>query len=223
MHDYLETVKAIDDVGEILNYLEAEGLAKNTLVIYTSDQGFYSGENGWYDKRFMHETSISTPLLMQYPNHIPAGTQITALTQNLDFAETFLDYAQIPIPQDYQGKSLKPLLEHTVKPEDFRNALYYHYYDFPAFHMVQKDRYKLIHFYDNIDVWEMYDLVIDLDERANIYNSPACSDIQKQLLTTLNNLQKQYGVTENEFTKANAKQAENPYNNRIKLTGNPKQ
>ncbi|MBB1489791.1 DUF4976 domain-containing protein, partial [Oceanospirillum sp. D5] len=121
-----------------------------------TDQGFYLGEKGWFDKRFMYEESLEMPMLMKYPKKIKAGTEISALTQNLDFAETFLDFAGVTIPKDMQGKSLKPLLTNTIKDEDFRDAIYYHYYDFPAFHMVKKmygvrtNRFKLIHVYDDI-------------------------------------------------------------------------
>ncbi|GLB47659.1 sulfatase [Neptunitalea sp. Y10] len=228
LRDYLGTVKAIDDgVGKILDYLEKEGLSENTIVIYTSDQGFYLGENGWFDKRFMYETSFGMPLLIQYPNHIKKGEKITALTQNLDFAETFLDYAETNIPEDYQGKSLRPLMEEKVSSDDFRDALYYHYYDFPAFHMVQKHygvrtkRYKLIHFYDNIDVWEMYDLKEDPNEEHNVYNNPEYKDIQEELLTTLNDLQKQYHVTDKEFETAPQQKVNNAYKMFKKLRGTP--
>src|SRR5690606_8204475 len=139
LQEYLATIASVDEgVGRILDYLEANGLAENTIVIYTTDQGFYLGEKGWFDKRYMYEESLAMPLLMKYPGHIEAGSEISALTQNLDFAETFLDYAGVDIPKDMQGKSLRPLLENTLKDEDFRNAVYYHYYDYPAFHMVKK-------------------------------------------------------------------------------------
>ncbi|GLB52813.1 N-acetylglucosamine-6-sulfatase [Neptunitalea chrysea] len=228
LQDYLGTVKAIDDgVGKILDYLEKAGLVENTIVIYTSDQGFYLGENGWFDKRFMYETSFSMPLLIQYPKHIAKGERIEALTQNLDFAETFLDYANVDIPNDFQGLSLRPLLEQTTTPDDFRDALYYHYYDFPAFHMVQKHygvrtkRYKLIHFYDNIDVWEMYDLKEDPDEHHNIYNNTEYSEIQEQLLSTLDSLQKVYEVTNEEFVTTDSVKVNKDYKMFDKLRGVP--
>src|SRR3970040_117632 len=152
LQDYLATIASVDEgVGKILDYLDANNLAENTIVVYTTDQGFYLGEKGWFDKRFMYEQSLSMPLLIRYPAGIKKGTEITALTQNLDFAETFLDYANITIPKDMQGKTLKQLLERKASNEDFRDAIYYHYYDFPAFHMVKKQygvrtkRYKLIH------------------------------------------------------------------------------
>ncbi|MFD1095084.1 sulfatase family protein [Salegentibacter chungangensis] len=227
LRDYLSTVAAVDEgVGKLLDYLKSEGLDENTIIVYTTDQGFYLGEKGFFDKRFMYEESLAMPLLIQYPPSIEPGTEINALTQNLDFAPTFLDYAGAEVPEEMQGKSLKPLLEQKLKKgEEFRNAVYYHYYDFPAFHMVKRhygvrtDRYKLIHFYDDIDQWEMYDLKKDPEEEKNIYNEPAYSEIQEQLHTTLDSLQKAYNVTEKEFETTPEEKVERAYRNFARLAG----
>ncbi len=209
MEDYCATVKAVDDgVGAILDYLEKSGLGDNTIVIYTSDQGFFIGENGWFDKRFMYEKSFHTPLLIQYPGHIKARSEVRALTQNLDYGETILDYAGLEIPKDMQGKSFRPVLEGKVAEKDFRDALYYHYYDYPSFHMVKKhdgvrtNRYKLIHFYDDADVWEMYDLKEDPNEQVNLYNLPEYEPVQVMMHNKLDSLQQLYHVTDKEFAKS---------------------
>lgn len=153
MKDYLRCIKSVDDsVGELLAYLEEEGLLDNTIIIYTSDQGFWMGEHGWFDKRFMYEESFRTPLLVRYPKKIAPGSRSEALVQNIDFAPTLLDVAGIEIPQDMEGCSLQPLFG-GGKPADWRESIYYHYYDYPTFHLVRRhdgvrtDRYKLIHFY----------------------------------------------------------------------------
>ncbi|HCO67452.1 MAG TPA: sulfatase [Dysgonomonas sp.] len=151
--DYLRCIKSIDDaVGEVLNYLDKNNLKENTIVVYTSDQGFYMGEHGWFDKRFMYEESFRTPLIMRYPKAIKAGTKSEALVQNIDYAPTFLSLAGIEKPEEMSGNSLEAVFD-GEKPADWRNSLYYHYYDYPAFHLVRKhdgvrtERYKLIHFY----------------------------------------------------------------------------
>lgn len=206
LQEYLATIASVDEgVGKILDYLEANNLNENTIVVYTTDQGFYLGEKGWFDKRFMYEESLKMPLLMKYPKVIKAGTKVEALTQNLDFAETFLDFAGVEIPEDMQGKSFRPLLEETMEDADFRDAIYYHYYDYPAFHMVKRmygvrtDRYKLIHVYDDIDQWELYDLEKDPNEIQNLIDNPEYDDIEKDLRNRLKKLQKEYEVTEKEF------------------------
>ncbi len=227
LQDYLATVAAVDEgIGRILDYLKENNLEENTIVIYTTDQGFYLGEKGWFDKRFMYEQSLSMPLMMRYPAGIKKGIKIEALTQNLDFAETFLDYAGLPIPSDMQGKSLRPLLEgKIINQDDFREAVYYHYYDFPAFHMVKKHngvrtkRYKLIHFYDDIDQWELYDLQNDPEEIKNLINNPAYDQVKNQLLVTLKQLQKKYQVTEKEFEKASKPSINRNYLNFKRLRG----
>lgn len=153
MKDYLRCIKSVDDsVGELLAYLEKEGLLDNTIIVYTSDQGFWMGEHGWFDKRFMYEESFRTPLLVRYPKKIVAGSKCEALVQNIDFAPTLLDVAGVNVPQSMEGRSLQPLFG-GEKPDDWRNSIYYHYYDYPAFHLVRRhdgvrtERYKLIHFY----------------------------------------------------------------------------
>ena len=198
MHDYLRCIKSIDDgVGQLLDYLDKNGLAKNTIVIYTSDQGFYLGEHGWFDKRFMYEESFRTPILMRYPKEIKPGTIVNQLVQNLDFAPTFLDYAGAKTPVDMQGLSFRNL----VKGEkgQWRDAIFYEFFEYPAVHMVKRhygirtDRYKLIHFYYDVDEWEMYDLDKDPHELKSIYNDPAYADIQKNLHKRLIELRAQYG------------------------------
>lgn len=151
--DYLRCIKSVDDaVGEVLDYLDKNNLTENTIVVYTSDQGFYMGEHGWFDKRFMYEESFRTPLLVRYPKAIKAGTKSDALVQNIDYAPTFLSLAGIEKPAEMPGKSLEAVFDGT-KPNEWRKSLYYHYYDYPAFHLVRKhdgvrtERYKLIHFY----------------------------------------------------------------------------
>ena len=196
--DYLRTIKSVDDgVGEVLDYLEEAGLAENTIVVYTSDQGFYLGEHGWFDKRFMYEESFRTPLLVRYPKEIKAGTKIERLVQNLDFAPTFLDYAGVEVPQEMQGISFRELVSGEI--EEWRDAVYYTYYEYPSVHMVKRhygvatERYKLMHFYFDIDEWEMYDLESDPSEMKNIYNDPAYAEVQKMLHKKLTELRTGYG------------------------------
>ena len=226
LQDYLATIASVDEgVGKILDYLEESGLAENTIIVYTTDQGFYLGEKGFFDKRFMYEESLAMPLLIQYPKEIPAGSEVKALTQNLDFAPTFLDFAEAPIPEEMQGQSMRSLLSQNSKGEDFRDAIYYHYYDFPAFHMVKKHygvrthRYKLMHFYDDIDEWEMYDLEKDSQELTNIYNDANYTEIRKELHQTLESLQKKYQVTSTEFEKTPKERIDRAYRNFEKLAG----
>jgi uncharacterized sulfatase len=199
LQDYLATIKGVDEsVGEILDYLKQNGLDKNTIVVYTSDQGFYLGEHGWFDKRFMYEESFVMPLVMRYPHEINSGTEIHELTQNIDFAPTFLDMCGITIPDDMQGVSFRQLLS-DKKPDDWRKSLYYHYYEFPGFHSVKAhfgvktERYKLICFYKDND-WELYDLVNDPHEINNIYGQPGTENITEELKQELKRLQIQYEV-----------------------------
>ncbi|AUP81528.1 sulfatase family protein [Flavivirga eckloniae] len=228
LQDYLATIAAVDEgVGRILDYLKANGLEENTIVVYTTDQGFYLGEKGWFDKRFMYEESLEMPMLMKYPKVIKSGTEITALTQNLDFAETFLDFAGVDIPEDMQGKSLKPLVTNMIGDDDFRDAIYYHYYDFPAFHMVKKmygvrtKRYKLIHVYDDIDAWELYDLEKDPNEINNLINDVSYDGVEEKLRMRLKALQQTYNVTEKEFQRANPKAIKRAYKGFERLRGQP--
>ena len=196
--DYLRTIKSVDDgVGEVLDYLEANGLSENTIVVYTSDQGFYLGEHGWFDKRFMYEQSFRTPLLIRYPKEIKAGTIIDDLVQNLDFAPTFLDYAGVNIPVEMQGESFRKLV--SGETGEWRDAVYYTYYEYPSVHMVKRhygvatERYKLIHFYYDIDEWELYDLKTDPQELHNVYDDPSYADIKKQMHDRLSELRAKYG------------------------------
>ena len=157
-----------------MDYLKRTGLDKNTIVVYTTDQGFYLGEHGWFDKRFMYEESFGMPMVMSWPGHIKPGTQVTGLTQNIDFAPTFLDMCGIEIPEDMQGVSFRRLVEGENTPRNWRKSLYYHYYEFPGFHSVRAhygvkmERYKLMHFYVD-DKWELYDLKEDPAEMHNLY------------------------------------------------------
>ena len=153
IRDYAAVIRSVDDnVGRLLDYLEQNGLSDNTIVVYTSDQGFYMGEHGWFDKRFMYEESFHTPLIISYPGHVKEGTECNQLVQNIDFAPTFLDLAGVKKPTEMSGRSLRPLFKGT-NVKDWRKDLYYHYYDYPTYHLVRKhdgvrnERYKLIHFY----------------------------------------------------------------------------
>jgi uncharacterized sulfatase len=227
LHEYLATVKAVDEsVGKILDYLEETGLDKNTLVVYTSDQGFYLGEHGWFDKRFMYEESMKMPLLMQLPGVIEPGTTIDAMVQNLDFAPTFLDLAGgKQYANEMQGTSFLEVLE--GKTNDFKDAVYYHYYDYPAFHMVKRQygvrtkRYKLIHFYDDIDTWEFYDLQNDPKELHNAINDDDYKHIVNLMHRKLDSLQEVYNVTEKEFKTTAKEKVDQAYEGFKKLRGTP--
>lgn len=199
--DYLRTIKSVDDgVGDVLDYLEESGLAENTIVVYTSDQGFYLGEHGWFDKRFMYKESFRTPLLIRYPKEIEPGTKIDKLVQNLDFAPTFLDYAGIEIPEEMQGESFRNLM--SGESDEWRDAVYYTYYEYPSVHMVKRhygiatERYKLMHFYYDIDEWELYDLKTDPSEMRNVYNDPDYADVRDEMHQKLNELREYYGDSE---------------------------
>jgi len=165
--------------------------------VYASDQGFYMGEHGWFDKRFMYEESMRTPLIMRLPEGFSHRGDISQLVQNIDYTPTFLEFVGIPIPKDIQGVSLMPLLK-GEKPANWRKSLYYHYYEFPAEHMVSRhygvrtERYKLIHFYGDIDEWELYDLQEDPMEMHNLYGKPGREEITKELKAELKRLQVLY-------------------------------
>jgi len=200
MQDYLACIQSVDEnVGRVLNYIDENGLGDNTLVVYTSDQGFYLGEHGWFDKRFMYEESLRTPLLMRLPKGYDKRGDVSALVQNIDYATTFLDMAGIEIPKEMHGLSLKNIL--LDKDASWRDAIYYHYYEFPNEHMVKKhygvrtDRYKLIHFYDDIDVWELYDLQEDPHEMNNLIDDEKYEDLIIQLRIRLTELQEEYEDT----------------------------
>ncbi|MGM9736929.1 MAG: sulfatase [Candidatus Cryptobacteroides sp.] len=212
--DYVRCIKSLDDqVGRVLDYLEAEGLMDNTIIVYTSDQGFYMGEHGWFDKRFMYEESFRTPLIIRCPGTLAKhGKKSEALVQNIDFAPTYLDYAGVEKPEWMVGRSLRNVLENGGKsPEDWRTTLYYHYYDYPAIHMVRKHdgvsdgRYKLIHFYgqgkkkdkgNDIDRWELFDLSKDPSELDNVYGYPEYDEITEYLKKELARYRAEYEVNE---------------------------
>jgi len=199
IQDYLACIASVDyNVGRLLNFLDESGLAKNTIVVYTSDQGFYLGEHGWFDKRFIYEESFKTPLLIRWPNVITPGITCDEMVQNLDFAQTFLEAAQIKAPDDMQGKSLIPLLKGEFSKWN-RKAVYYHYYEYPdGEHMVKRHYgivtrdYKLIHFYYDVDEWELYDRKKDPQEMNNVYNDPAYAKIVTRLHKELNEIRKKY-------------------------------
>lgn len=193
MRDYLATTLAVDDnVGRLLKYLEDIGELDNTIIVYTSDQGFFLGEHGWFDKRFMYEECQRMPLLVRYPKLIQAGSKSDALSMNVDFAPTLLNMAGVKVPDDMQGKSLLPILKNNGKtPDDWRKLVYYHYYEYPAEHSVKRHYgirtkdFKLIHFYNDIDEWEMYDMNKDPHEMNNIYNNPSYKTIKNNLINQL--------------------------------------
>ena len=207
MRDYLACIQSVDDqVGRLLDYLDETGLADNTAVFYTSDQGFYLGEHGWFDKRFMFEESLGIPLLVRLPGEFEGGITSDAMVQNLDFAETFLDLAGAPIPDAMQGVSILNPIREAVKtggvPEDWRNSIYYHYYEYPGAHSVKRhygvrnERYKLMHYYHNIDEWEMYDLEKDPKEMNNIIDDSSYAEVLVEMQEELARLQKEYGDSE---------------------------
>jgi len=197
--DYLRCIASVDDnVGRLLDYLDQSGLREDTVVIYTSDQGFYLGDHGWFDKRFMYEQSLRMPFLIRYPAEIKAGRIDDNIILNLDFAPTLLDFAGAEVPEQMQGRSIRPLLRDDAAP-DWRDSMYYHYYEYPAVHMVKRHygvrtrRYKLIHFYYDIDAWELYDLENDPNELNNVIADPKYSDVVKELKAELSRLQTRYG------------------------------
>ena len=199
MQDYLGTIRAVDEnVGRVLDYLEANKLMDNTLIVYTSDQGFYLGEHGWYDKRFVYDESFKTPLLVAWPGKIAPKSTSSTMVQNLDYAQTFLEAAGIPAPADMQGESLLPLL--TGNSESWtRDAVYYHYYEYPAVHMVKRhyaivtEQYKLVHYYYDVDEWELIDRIKDPQELRNVYDDPSYAPVVAELHRKLEALRKQYG------------------------------
>ncbi len=207
--DYLRCVKSVDDsVGDVLDYLKEAGLEENTLVIYSSDQGWYLGEHGWFDKRWMYEESLKTPLLAKWPGVIEAGSENHDIVSNLDFAETFLDVAGVDVPGDMQGVSLAPLFKGNT-PEDWRKSFYYHYYEFPGAHSVARHygvtngSDKLIHYY-HIDEWELFDLTKDPEEMMSVYGKPEYAEKQKELKAELDRLRDVYEVTEDPMPEPRA-------------------
>ncbi len=200
--DYLRCVASVDDnIGRVLDALDRMGLSDDTVVVYTSDQGFYLGEHGWYDKRFIYEESLRMPLVVRYPREIDPRSCPEEMVMNLDFAPTFLDYAGVKIPGDMQGRSMRRVLRGD-EPSDWRQAVYYHYYEYPGAHQVKRHygvrthRYKLIHFYHDIDAWELYDLKEDPQELRNVYGDPAYAKVQTELEAELERLRRLYGDTD---------------------------
>jgi arylsulfatase A-like enzyme len=201
MHDYLACVKAVDEsVGTILKFLDDEGLADDTLVVYASDQGFFLGEHGWFDKRWIFEESLRTPLLIRWPGVAKPGVARAELVSNLDFAETMLDAAGLPIPADMQGRSLVPLLK-GEPPPDWRKSFYYEYYEYPTPHRVRPhygvvtDRYKLVRFpLPDIDQWELFDRKNDPHELRDVYEEPGNVQVVRELKAELARLRRELKV-----------------------------
>jgi arylsulfatase A-like enzyme len=192
MKDYLRCIASVDEnVGRVLDYLDETGLAKNTVVIYSSDQGFYLGEHGWFDKRWIYEESLRTPLLVRWPGVVQPQTTNQDIVSNIDFTETFLDIAGAAVPADMQGRSLVELCRGQT-PSDWRKTFYYHYYEFPGPHSVRRHdgvadgRYKLIRFYEpDVDQWELYDVQRDAKEMHSVYGDPRYAKVQDRLTTEL--------------------------------------
>ena len=196
--NYLRCVKGVDEsVGRLQDTLKELGLAENTVVIYSSDQGFYIGDHGWYDKRWMYEESLMMPFIIKWPGVTKPGSRNKKLIQNLDYAETFLEMAGAPVPGDMQGRSLVQLLK-GQNPDDWRKSIYYHYYEYPSVHMVPRhygirtQRYKLMHFYQFGEEWELYDLKNDPDELTNLYDKTEHAQLQNRMKKRLAKLQQHY-------------------------------
>jgi arylsulfatase A-like enzyme len=189
MHDYLGCVKSVDDnVGRLLKYLDDTGLASNTIVVYSSDQGFFLGEHGWFDKRWIFQESARTPLLVRWPGQIKAGSTNGNLVSSIDFAETFLAAAGVAVPDRMQGHSLLPIFSGRT-PADWRQAFYYHYYEYPGEHRVRPhygvitDRYTLAHFYSpDVDYWELFDRQKDPQEMKSVFGDSAYAAVQEKLM-----------------------------------------
>ncbi len=196
--NYLRCVKGVDEsVEKLMGTLDELGIADNTIVIYSSDQGFYIGDHGWYDKRWMYDESLKMPFVIKWPGVIEPGSRSQHLIQNLDYASTFLDVAGAPIPDDLQGASLVPLLK-GESPKDWRTGIYYHYYEYPSVHMVPRhygirtDQFKLMKFYQFGEEWEFYDLEADPDELMNQYNNPEYAAKIAEIKGQLEALQTKY-------------------------------
>lgn len=201
LHDYLGCIKGVDEsVGRLLDYLDKNGLTDNTIVVYSSDQGFFLGEHGWFDKRWIFEESLRTPLLVQWPGVVKPGSSNRDMVSNLDFAPTFLEAAGVPVPADVQGRSLVPLLKGRTPP-DWRKSFYYHYYEYPGPHDVRRHygvvtaRYKLVHFYEpEMNYWELFDLEKDPHEMRSVYGHPEYAEVQGELEKELARLRRELGV-----------------------------
>jgi len=207
--DYLRCVRSVDDgIVRVLDYLDKSGLAENTVVIYSSDQGWYLGDHGWFDKRWMYEQSLKTPLLVRWPDVVKKGQVNGDIVSNVDFAETFLDIAGVPVPVDMQGRSIVPVLKGKT-PKDWRQSFYYHYYEFPGAHSVARHfgvttgKHKLIHFYgpshvqgETYDDWELFDLEKDPNEMVSVYENPEYKEIRAKLHKELERLRSDLKVPE---------------------------
>ncbi len=197
--DYLRCIRSVDDnVGRVIDYLKANDLYDNTIIVYMGDQGFFMGEHGIYDKRWMYEESINMACLFSYPKLGKSMQQIDNIAINVDIAPTLLDYAGVKVPRDMQGESLRPLIEQTRAAKKWRKSFYYHYFEYPKWHRVQphygirNEQYKLIHYYYNIDEWEFFDLENDPNELSNKYNDPQYRKIIQKLKKELTELQEEY-------------------------------
>lgn len=201
MHDYLGCIKAVDEgVGRVLDYLEEAGLADNTIVVYSSDQGFFLGEHGWFDKRWIFEESVRTPLVIRWPGVTKPGQVCSELVSNVDFAETFLDAAGVEVPKEMQGASLVPILKGQT-PADWRKSFYYHYYEYPVPHRVRPhegvitDQFKLVRVYAPEEPYfELYDRKSDPAEMKSVYNDPAYAETVKMMTAELAKLRAQLDV-----------------------------
>jgi arylsulfatase A-like enzyme/CubicO group peptidase (beta-lactamase class C family) len=201
--DYMRVISALDDqVGRMLNELDRAALSKNTIVVYSSDQGFFLGDHGWFDKRWMYEESLRTPLIVKWPGVTRPGSVNRDMVMNLDLAETFLDAAGVKSPSQMQGASLVPLLK-GQKPAAWRDAIYYQYFEYPGWHAVRRmygvrtNRYKLIHYYE-VDKWEMFDLEKDPNELKSVYADPAYLAVRRTLEGKLASLRQQYAVPDHD-------------------------
>jgi arylsulfatase A-like enzyme len=216
MHDYLGCIASVDEsVGRLLKCLDDEGLAENTIVVYSSDQGFYLGEHGWFDKRWIFEESLRTPLMVRWPGIAKAGTVSKDIVSNLDFAETFLEAAGLRVPEEMQGRSLVPVLKGST-PADWRKSFYYHYYEHPGPHSVARhygvvtDRFKLVHFYEpGFQYWELFDHQTDPRELKSVFGSAEYAEAQKQLETELARLRERLKVPDPDPPETLIKQKKN--------------
>jgi arylsulfatase A-like enzyme len=217
MHDYLACIASVDEsVGRLLDYLKEAGLEEDTIVVYSADQGFYLGEHGWFDKRWIFEESLRTPLLVQWPGVTKPGSVNDDLVSNLDFAETFLDAAGVDVPDEMQGRSLRKVLQGRT-PDEWRKSFYYHYYEYPGPHNVRRhygvvtDRHKLVHFYEPAtDYWELFDLQSDPRELTSVYDAADQSEARKQLEAELARLRHELKVPEQDPPEADIKPGAKP-------------
>lgn len=217
MHDYLACIASVDEsVGRLLDYLKDAGLDDNTIVVYSADQGFYLGEHGWFDKRWIFEQSLRAPFLVRWPGVTKPGGVNDDMVSNLDFAETFLDAAGVEVPGEMQGRSLVPILRGKT-PDDWRKSLYYHYYEYPGPHDVRRhygvvtDRYKLVHFYEpEVNYWELFDRKSDPHELKSVFGEADYADAQKQLEIELARLRKELKLPEHDPPESDIKPRPKP-------------